>query len=140
MYVSPWELKREPAGSQKHSEPAALTAGMSFSQGHDRAFMSAVTHRQLLHGDRPLLMLDGLHILFSQVNRDLRDMFPGSRELSPSYRTAFHGRGERYRTRVQLKNASVASKRSPTTSVPRIGNLIRGKSGVSRLTGALSAG
>jgi hypothetical protein len=85
-------------------------------------------------------MLDGLHILFSQVNRDLRDMFPGSRELSPSYRTAFHRRGGRYRTRVQLKNASVASKRSPTTLVPRIGNLIRGKSGVSRLTGALSAG
>jgi hypothetical protein len=81
--------KREPTGSQKHREPAALTAGMSFSEGHDRAFMSAVTHRQLPQGDRPLLTLDGLHILFSQVNRDLRNMFPDSRELNPSYGQRF---------------------------------------------------
>jgi hypothetical protein len=74
-------------GARNIANPAALTAGMFFSEGHDRAFMSAVTHRQLLQGDRPLLMLYGLHILFSQVNRDLRDMFPGPRDMSSALLT-----------------------------------------------------
>jgi hypothetical protein len=46
--------------------------------------------RQLLQCDGPLLVFDDLRAPFSHVNDGLPDMFPSSRGLSASYRTAIH--------------------------------------------------
>ena len=73
---------------------------------------SVVRCRQLLQCDDPLLMLDGLRALFSQVNNGLRDMFPARADSALLTGQRFMIAWRRYRTPVQLRIASVTPKQS----------------------------